>query len=63
MKKLLLISFLGIFLLSLSPVSASNTTNIEHSVEIKGKKTVKVKSYKKKNGTTVKSHKRSKPKR
>lgn len=63
MKKVILLSIIGLFLVSSTPIIASTSASAEYSTELKGKKSVKVSSYKKKNGTTVKSHKRSKPSR
>ena len=55
MKLTFLKILLALFLLSSAPIIEVST------VSAKGKKTVTVKKHKKKDGTTVKSHKRSKP--
>ncbi len=55
MKKYFLRALLAIFLIGILPLTNHS------SVEAKGKKTVHVKSYTKKDGTKVTSHKRSKP--
>jgi preprotein translocase subunit SecF len=61
MRKVILLSLFLILVPVMANVKMTATTSVEYSMELKGKKNVKVKSYKKKDGTKVKSHKRSKP--
>lgn len=62
MKKILLLTLM-LAVLPITNIVSGIKANTEYTTELKGKKNVKVKSYKKKDGTRVKSHKRSSPKR
>lgn len=67
MRKLLTL-ILALSFLPICAPSIKADTSIEYSTEVKKSKsskpkTQKVKSYKKKNGTKVKSYKRSKPRK